>query len=284
MAYYVGQTDSAEKMREQYSFKPKINRNSMLKEDESEPGLTRYDMLLKKGEKYKEKIDIQREIKTQKEVEGCTFEPILNDDKNRYVHSKIKTDYNSSKYNSKKSKKNNNNRNEPERYLNSQGSEDILRYTDSVKKSQKESDRYSSNNHESTNLEKKRKSRQERSENIESQFQTFGSKKEDQRPIPEQKTDFLKVPTIPEKEVRFSSDLAQSPEQEDTPILFLDVNFGHGNITRIVMYENDTPEELAEAFCLEHKLDDSKKVKLIAIIKKHLENILDKIVEQPYEE
>ena len=50
------------------------------------------------------------------------------------------------------------------------------------------------------------------------------------------------------------------------------------------MYENDTPEELAEAFWIEHKLDDEKKSKLISIIKKHLDKVLEKIVEQPYDE
>ena len=85
-------------------------------------------------------------------------------------------------------------------------------------------------------------------------------------------------------EIRQDNEQQEYPELADTPILYLDVNFGRGNITRIVMYENDTPEELAEAFCLEHKLDSSKKSKLITIIKKHLDSILDKIEENPYEE
>ena len=50
-----------------------------------------------------------------------------------------------------------------------------------------------------------------------------------------------------------------SDDDSETPILFLDVNFGNGDITRIVMYENDKPEELAEAFCIENGLDMSKK-------------------------
>jgi len=55
------------------------------------------------------------------------------------------------------------------------------------------------------------------------------------------------------------SDSNKKPQTEDeAPILFLDVNFGNGEITRIVMYENDTPEELAEAFCKEHNLDENK--------------------------
>lgn len=49
------------------------------------------------------------------------------------------------------------------------------------------------------------------------------------------------------------------------------------------MYENDTAEELADAFCKEHSLDQSKKVKLIEIIKSHLESMLDKILEDSEE-
>jgi len=49
------------------------------------------------------------------------------------------------------------------------------------------------------------------------------------------------------------------------------------------MYENDTPEELADAFCKEHNLDNNKKQKLIEIIKTHLEQMLDKIVEDSEE-
>lgn len=75
------------------------------------------------------------------------------------------------------------------------------------------------------------------------------------------------------------------PEGDDeSPILFLDVNFGNGEITRIVMYENDTPEELADAFCNEHALDSVKKVKLIEIIQNHLESMLDKIDEASEDE
>ena len=60
----------------------------------------------------------------------------------------------------------------------------------------------------------------------------------------------------------------------------MDVNFGSGEITRIIMYENDTPEELAEAFCQEHSLNDEKKKKLVEIIESHLKSMLLKIEEE----
>jgi hypothetical protein len=79
-------------------------------------------------------------------------------------------------------------------------------------------------------------------------------------------------------------EMIKEEQSDDTPILFLDVNFGEGHVTRIVMYENDTPEELAEAFCQEHNLDQRKKAKLVKIIKKHLESVLEKIEENSEED
>lgn len=67
----------------------------------------------------------------------------------------------------------------------------------------------------------------------------------------------------------------------ETPILFLDVNFGNGEVTRIVMYENDSPEELAQAFCEENDLDPTKQQKLVQIIYQQLESVvLEKIEEE----
>lgn len=68
------------------------------------------------------------------------------------------------------------------------------------------------------------------------------------------------------KTIAEPSNLSWSSSDSETPILFLDVNFGNGEITRIVMYENDKPEELAEAFWVENGLDLDKKDKLVKII------------------
>ena len=40
-----------------------------------------------------------------------------------------------------------------------------------------------------------------------------------------------------------------------TPILNVDICLGEGNQTRIVVCKNDKAEDLARAFCQEHKLD-----------------------------
>ena len=71
--------------------------------------------------------------------------------------------------------------------------------------------------------------------------------------------------------------------QSDAPLLFLDVNFGVDEVTRIIMYEDDDPIELADAFCKEHKLSHDKQEKLIKIIRHHLKTALDKIEEEPEE-
>ena len=42
------------------------------------------------------------------------------------------------------------------------------------------------------------------------------------------------------------------------PILYLDVNLGAEEKTRLVIYENDRPDELARQFALEH----SKRVRV----------------------
>ena len=112
------------------------------------------------------------------------------------------------------------------------------------------------------------------------EYQTFGNTDSttNEPPILQQSANELPaVNTLQNKEI-------YETNTSEAPILFLDVNFGKGNITRIVMYENDTPEELAYAFCLEHKLDEEKKKKLIVIIKKHLESVLDRIIENSSEE
>jgi len=55
------------------------------------------------------------------------------------------------------------------------------------------------------------------------------------------------------------------------PLLYLDVNFGGTwGVTRIIMYPNDTPEGIANKFCLENDLGPEKWEWLIDAIKAHL--------------
>ena len=53
---------------------------------------------------------------------------------------------------------------------------------------------------------------------------------------------------------------------DKSPILFLDINFGNNQISRIVLFEGDEPELVVEKFARAHGLDEQKKMKLIEII------------------
>ena len=44
----------------------------------------------------------------------------------------------------------------------------------------------------------------------------------------------------------------KKPGEEGNPLLFVDVNLGPGRADRIVVYEGDTAESLAERFSQEH--------------------------------
>lgn len=59
----------------------------------------------------------------------------------------------------------------------------------------------------------------------------------------------------------------QEDEDEKFPILFLDVNLGKGKVDRLIIMDGDDPMEIADKFCLLHKVDGKKKKKLINVIK-----------------
>lgn len=46
-------------------------------------------------------------------------------------------------------------------------------------------------------------------------------------------------------------------EEENAPLLFVDVNLGTSEQKRIVVYEGDSAAELAKNFCIEHDLDET---------------------------
>jgi len=47
-------------------------------------------------------------------------------------------------------------------------------------------------------------------------------------------------------------DQEEGEDDERVPLLFVDVNLGQGRTERIVVYEGDSPEELAQKFSEEH--------------------------------
>lgn len=71
-------------------------------------------------------------------------------------------------------------------------------------------------------------------------------------------------------------------EGEGNPLLFVDVNLGPGRAERIVVYEGDTAEQLAEEFTNKHGLDENLKEKLVKLLENQISSLLVKIDEENY--
>jgi hypothetical protein len=71
---------------------------------------------------------------------------------------------------------------------------------------------------------------------------------------------------------------------ESEPLLYVDVNLGNSGTQRIVVYEGDTAEGLAEKFANEHQLDEPLKKKLTDMLEKQISGVLEKIEEDDVEE
>ena len=68
-------------------------------------------------------------------------------------------------------------------------------------------------------------------------------------------------------------------DDSNPPLLFVDVNLGANEQQRIVVYEGDTAQELAEKFCQEHDLDDETQKNLEALLEQQISSVLTKIDE-----
>lgn len=71
---------------------------------------------------------------------------------------------------------------------------------------------------------------------------------------------------------------------EPDPKLYVDVNVGKNKMERIVVYEGDTAESLANKFCETHKLDRNMYDKLITLLDQQIAGVLPKIVEDDVNE
>ena len=69
-------------------------------------------------------------------------------------------------------------------------------------------------------------------------------------------------------------------EEEPIPLLFVDVNLGEGKMDRIVLYEGDQPETIAEEFAKEHDLDSGMTKKLTDLLNQQMAGVLSKIEEE----
>lgn len=66
-------------------------------------------------------------------------------------------------------------------------------------------------------------------------------------------------------------------------MLYVDVNIAPGRQERVIVYEGDTAEELAQEFCREYGLDGRMEEKLYEMLKGEMESLLTKIDEQSVE-
>jgi hypothetical protein len=71
----------------------------------------------------------------------------------------------------------------------------------------------------------------------------------------------------------------QDKIDERDPKLYVDVNIGKNGMERIVVYEGDTAESLAEQFCEKHKLNKDMKEKLKILLDQQIAGVLPKIME-----
>ena len=63
-------------------------------------------------------------------------------------------------------------------------------------------------------------------------------------------------------------------------MLYVDVNLGNSGTQRIVVFEGDTAEGLAEKFSIEYSLDEVMKEKLTLMLQQQIAGVLEKIEEE----
>ena len=72
----------------------------------------------------------------------------------------------------------------------------------------------------------------------------------------------------------------EESESGDEALLYVDVNLGPDNAERIVVYDGDTPESLAQEFAERHQLNEGMYEKLVAMLQTEINGMLEKISEE----
>ena len=68
--------------------------------------------------------------------------------------------------------------------------------------------------------------------------------------------------------------------EDGNPLLFVDVNLGPGRAERIVVYEGDTAEQLADEFTMRHGLDQNLRGRLVGLLQDQIAGLLARIDEE----
>ena len=86
----------------------------------------------------------------------------------------------------------------------------------------------------------------------------------------------------PDMSVLSPSKSSQKEEKKDEtgPLLFVDINLGENQQERIVVYEGDTAEGLADKFCELHGLDEETRGKLCELLESQISQVLSRIEEE----
>ena len=137
-------------------------------------GIPRAELLLLKGQKYKEKAIIKREELYHREIEGCTFEPALNKHRNKNIQSKIKYDDASNTKSSNTDHYEGGLQELLEKNMNSLNQDDIIRSTDSRKRSPNNFVDLSAVQSDSEKSDKQKYG--EKFLSLDNQYKTFGGK------------------------------------------------------------------------------------------------------------
>ena len=94
---------------------------------------------------------------------------------------------------------------------------------------------------------------------------------------------YREIPILksPIEERQFEEDEDEGEEsEEDNPLLFVDVNLGPDRSERIVVYDGDTAEGLADDFARKHNLNQNMKIKLIQLLQNEISGLLSWIDEE----
>ena len=93
-----------------------------------------------------------------------------------------------------------------------------------------------------------------------------------------------KSDSIKQKEIfKKDSPVAEQKVEHDPnerPLLEIDVNLKHGVKKKVIVFDGDTSEKLAQSFASENGLDDKMKKKLQTLIQRELDKLLQKIPEE----
>lgn len=82
-------------------------------------------------------------------------------------------------------------------------------------------------------------------------------------------------PSPPAKELEADPDNVSPGSDEESPLLFVDINLGPDKIERIVVYEGEGAEELAAKFSELHNLSKEMEKKLCQLLDNEISGLLE---------